>query len=188
MNTDKALAEFAEIIIKSYNGSYKPHLLPNTFSIHIKHTEEGYVSVREENERELRVWTECVEPELSAFIKHFFLWYGKHSVDWSKIITSSAVIRAVIEWFGIWINENACDAGYEFKQYDNPHAYIGQLSLCGIYQNGDEWVFIHQNYFPPGDNPNIYLHQTPYPSLIALVEGEVIRIGRKIRLKVKGKS
>ncbi len=191
---DNALANMARVIVGAFSGSYKPHLILKGKEVappyyKWKHSPEGYSLISSDTEGLENVSVLVTDENINEFVEHVFLVLaGNPSVKWDIVMTSSAVSKAVVEWFGKWINEDLNDPEYKFEQLDNPNDYFNKPPLCGIYKNGnDEWVFIHQAYPAPGDHPNHWLTEITNSSLIALIESEIIFLCRHVKIKREGK-
>ena len=101
-------------------------------------------------------------------------------------LKSNDMEMELINSFADFVNTQGVSVGYRFKQLDTPEEYFNQPSLCGIfYIEQDKWLFVHQAFPAPGDNPAVWLHHTTYTSLRELLKSETERISRKIRIAQK---
>ena len=57
-----------------------------------------------------------------------------------------------------------------FKCSNDTYYYYNKPGLCGIVYNNNKWIWCHQNYFPIGDNPNLYYSIIPFNSLNDLIK------------------
>ncbi len=90
---DTALAEYAQVVIQAYNGSFKPHLvkfLSDQLSVYeFTHSDKGFCLLR--NGEAL-----TTDKDLSAFIVHVFLVTGGYeNIDPKEVFDSPAVQHAL---------------------------------------------------------------------------------------------
>ena len=96
-------------------------------------------------------------------------------------------INSKLKTFEQFVNKNAIEIGFKFKQLDTPDAYFNQAPLCGIFYltSEDKWLFVHQEFPEPGDNPSLWLQKRTYNSLDELIQSETDEIYRRQRIQEK---
>ena len=126
-DNDKMLSQLATLILQTYNGSFKPHLIQRDIDGYVKHTKVGYSLVSREKSNEILLTTDS---DLADFLEHVFLTLGGMKyLNIDDVCNNSSVKHVLKDRFGLDVNLSLAGHNDPYKEY----------TLSSIWINNNDW-------------------------------------------------